>query len=145
MWYGRANFLWGNTMNNELSEYQKRRLLKNKYVEKITENHVVFTCEFKTLVVEAAFKGMLPDEFFKQEARTTNYLHPRYASTCHKRWKKKYIVVGKKALAQDSRGKSATGRPSTKGMTYEELEAIVKIQQMQIDAVKKYRAQQKKK
>ena len=132
-------------MNNELSEYQKRRLLKNKHVEKITENHVVFTCEFKTLVVEAAFKGILPDEFFKQEGIKTNYFKPGYASSCLKRWKKKYIEEGKKALAQDSRGKSATGRPSIKGMTYEELAAIVKIQQMQIDAVKKYRAQQKKK
>lgn len=132
-------------MNNELSDYQKRRLLKSKHVEKITENHIVFTSEFKKLVVEAAFKGMTADEFFNKEGVKTNYFKPGYASSCLKRWKKKYIEEGEKALATDARGKSSSGRPKIDGMTYEELAAIVKIQQMQIDAVKKHRAQQKKK
>ena len=132
-------------MNDQLSDYQKRRLLKNKHVEKITENHVVFTPEFKKLAVEATFKGILPDDFFKSEGIKLNYFKEKYAASCIKRWKKKYLEEGKKALEKDGRGEGAPGRPKLDSYTYEELAEIVRIQQLQIDAVKKLRAQQKKK
>ena len=116
-------------MNNELSDYQKGRLSKSKHIEKITENHVVFTSEFKQLVVEASFKGMTPDEFFTQEGIKINYFKPGYANSCLKRWKKKYLEDGREALKVDGRGSNSPGRPKTEGLTYEELEEIVRIQQ----------------
>ena len=69
-------------MNNELSEYQKRRLLKNKHVEKITESHIVFTSEFNRLAVEATFKGQAIEGFFTQEGIKLNYFKKEYAKNC---------------------------------------------------------------
>lgn len=134
----------GYTMNNELSDYQKRRLLKNKHVEKITKSHVVFTSEFKRLAVEATFKGQAIEDFFTQEGIQLNYFKKEYAKNCLKRWRKKYLEEGREALAKDKRGKGSTGRPSIKGMSYEELAEIVRIQQLQIDLAKKLRAQREK-
>ena len=134
----------GYFMNSKLSDYQKRMLLKNKHVEKITESHVVFTSEFKRLAVEATFKGQPIEDFFIQEGIKLNYFKSEYAKNCLKRWRKRYLEEGREALEKDDRGKGATGRPSTKGMTYEELAEIVRIQQLQIDYAKKLHAQRKK-
>ena len=48
----------------KLSVYQKRKLLENPNIEKITEKNVTFTSKFKIKAVEQYYKGLNPDQIF---------------------------------------------------------------------------------
>jgi len=131
-----------------LSDYQRRKLLENPNVEKITEKHVVFTSNFKIKSVESFLNGLSATEIFNKEGINLNFFKPNYAQYCLKKWKKKYIEQGKEAFKIEKRGSGSTGRPKSQNLdklTYEELQAIVEIQRGVIEELKKKRALAKKK
>jgi hypothetical protein len=132
----------------ELSDYQRRLLLKSPNVEKITEKHVVYKSKFKIKAVEKYLNGWKPTEIFEDAGIDPGYFINGYCRSCVKRWKKKYFEEGKEALKISQTGKNATGRPksiNTEEMTIDELKAMVEIQHEVIDMLKKNRALAKKK
>ena len=132
----------------ELSDYQRRVLLNNPNVEKITEKHVIYKSSFKIKVVEKYLNGQKPDEIFKEAEINPKYFIKKYCQFCIKRWKKKYFDQGRDSLKTSQTGKQATGRPkaiNTGEMTMEELKAMVEIQHEVIDMLKKNRTLPKKK
>ncbi len=130
-----------------LSDKQKRVLLKNSNVEKITEKHVVYTSSFKISAVEAYLKGESPNQIFIDAGLDPSFFVTKYCQSCLKRWKKKYQKDGKKSFKLDARGSGSTGRPKKDNpddLTIEELRALVEIQQDLIDHLKKKKALTKK-
>lgn len=96
------------------SEADKKTLLSNKYVERITGSHVVFTSIFKIKAVEMNLAGKSPDEIFLNLGIDPSYFLPEYPKKSISRWKKVYLEEGKDALKLEKRGKNATGRPKRK-------------------------------
>lgn len=132
----------------ELSDYQRRTLLKNPNVEKITDKHVVFSSKFKIKSVESYQNGVSPDDIFTKAKINISFFKPRYPLLCIKKWKKKYDDHGKESFDIEKRGSSTVGRPKKENLdklTYEELQAIVEIQRGVIEELKKKRALAKKK
>ncbi len=132
----------------ELSNYQKRVLLRNSNVEKITEKHISYTSKFKIRAVEKYLKGFSPNEVFEDSDIDPQYFIKGYCKSCIKRWKKKYFEEGKDSLKASKTGLKSTGRPKSDDLdelTMEELKALVEIQDEMIGMLKKNRALAKKK
>jgi len=131
-----------------LSPSQKKALLSNPNVEKITDKHVVYTSAFKTMAVEAYLNGKPSNQIFSDAGIDPTFFVTKYCQSCIKRWKKKYVSEGKGSLKKDKRGLSATGRSKKENpddLTIEELRAIVEIQRDLIDHLTKKRALAKSK
>ncbi|MFT6633228.1 MAG: hypothetical protein ACJAS4_003198 [Bacteriovoracaceae bacterium] len=75
----------------ELSDYQRKELLKNLNVEKITDKHVVFTSKFKIKAVELYFDGKSPNAIFEDAGIKTHYFKSKYSQLCIKKWKKSIL------------------------------------------------------
>jgi hypothetical protein len=131
-----------------LSDYQRRKLLENPNVLKVTEKHAVFNAKFKVKSVEANLVGLSAREIFEKAQINLSFFKPLYAQFCIKKWKKKYIEDGKDSFNIEKRGSGSGGRPKKENLdklTYEELQAIVEIQRGVIDELKKKKALAKKK
>jgi len=132
----------------ELSDYQRRALLKNPNVEKITEKHVIYTAKFKTRALREYFNGKSANKIFEEAGINPKFFVKKYCNSCLKRWKKKSLEQGKKSFSVESRGSGSTGRPKKENLddyTYEELQAIIEIQSEVIEELKKKKALAKKK
>lgn len=133
---------------HQLSDYQRRKLIENPNVESITESHVHFKGEFKIWAVENYLKGIHPNELFIDAGIDLSFFEEKYAYSCLKRWKKKYMIDGKASLKVNSTGLNATGRPAEEKhdhLSYDELLELVAIQKEIIADLKKKKALAKKK
>jgi len=133
---------------NELTDYQRRRLLENPNVEKLTEKSVNFTSKFKIQAVKKYLKGHNPDDIFKEAHIPIQFFKDEYSRYCIKRWTKKYQEQGASSLKEDKRGVGSTGRPKEENLeelSYDELLAIIEIQKGVIKELKKKKALAKKK
>lgn len=131
-----------------LSLKQQKELLLNPNVQKLTDKHVVFKSKFKIKAIKQYFNGKSPNEIFSDAGIDLSSFSEDYCRNCLKRWLKKHRDGGFDALKSDMRGKGATGRPKSENLnnlSYEELEAIVKMQKEVIDELKKRKALAKKK
>ena len=132
---------------NQLSDYQRRKLLENPNVESITESHVHFKGEFKIWAVENYLKGIRPNDLFIDAGIDLSFFEEKYAYSCLKRWKKKYMNEGKASLREISTGKNASGRPKIEkleDLSKEQLIELVQMQRDMMDEIKKLRALAKK-
>jgi len=98
----------------KLSEADKKTLLANKFVEKITGSQVVFTAKFKIKAVEMNLEGMSAHIVFLELGIDPSYFLPDYPKKSISRWKKIYLQEGKEALKVEKRGKGSKGRPKKK-------------------------------
>jgi len=133
---------------HKLSKSQKKNLLKNPNVERLTDSFVVFSAKFKVMAVEAFLNGQDPDQIFLALKVPINFFKPDYPRLCIKRWRKKYEQSGPEALSLDLRKSGKSGRPRKENLddsTYEELQAIIEIQRGVIEELKKKKALAKKK
>lgn len=131
----------------ELSSYQKRKLLENPNVEKITEKFVSFTPDFKSLAVKKYLNGENANEIFLQAKIPIHFFKSDYCRSCLKRWKKKFQQDGASSFSDEKRGSSKVGRPKKENLddlSYEELQAIIEIQKGVITELKKKKALAKK-
>lgn len=131
-----------------LSDQQRRILLKNPNVKKITEKHVVYTAKFKISAVEQYLNGKTPIEIFEDAQIDPQLFIPDYCHSCLKRWKKKYFEEGKDSLKISNTGLHSKGRPKKDNideLTVAEMKALIEIQQEVIEMLKKNRALAKKK
>lgn len=126
---------------------QKRILLENSNVLKITENHLVFTPEFKIKAIKLYSKGMTADEIFISHGFDPEFFEQQYFQKRLAKWRLKHELEGPNAFKTETRGKGATGRPKQENLedyTIEDLRAIVFIQDEIIDELKKKKALAKK-
>lgn len=131
-----------------LSLKQQKELLLNQNVQKLTDKHVVFKPKFKIKAVKQYFNGKSPSEIFSEAGIDLSWFADDYSKSCLKRWVKKHREGGFDSLKDDERGKGATGRPKSESkekLSYEELEAVVKMQKEVIAELKKRKALAKKK
>jgi hypothetical protein len=98
----------------KLSDADKKDLLSNKYVEKITGSHVCFSSKFKIKAVEMNLEGKSPSGIFLELGIDPSYFLPDYPKKSISRWKKIYLDEGKEGLEVEKRGKNAKGRPRKK-------------------------------
>lgn len=116
---------------NNLSDYQRRKLLENPNVEEITEKHIHYSSSFKIRAVESYLKGEKPSDIFKDAGIDPSMFDEGYCLYAIKRWKKKYKEQGRDSLKVSNTGLMAKGRPKSQNLddlTYEELQTIVEIQ-----------------
>ena len=134
---------------HNLSSYQRKKLLENKNVEKLTEKSVVYTSKFKQKALESYLAGENAKDIFLRAGIPVHYFdNSKYCQSCLKRWKIKFEQEGAGCFDNDLRGVGATGRPKTENLdelTYEELQAIVEVQRGVIQELKKKKALAKKK
>lgn len=127
---------------------QRSKLLANRNVQAATEKTVTFTPEFKIKAVHLYLDGTLPDQIFENAEIPLEYFEDDYCRSCVKRWLEKFRTEGEDSLRFDERGKGASGRPkeeSLEDLTYDELLALVEIQQEALNDIRKQNALARKK
>ena len=127
---------------------QRSKLLANRCVRDVTEKTVSFNPEFKIKAVQRYLEGVSPNQIFQDANIPLDYFKQDYPKYCLKKWIKKYKLRGEDALKEDGRGTGSTGRPKQErleDLTYDELLALVEIQQEALEEVKKQNALARKK
>lgn len=95
----------------ELSDSDRKRLLKNKHVLKITAERITYTAEFKIHAVKENFKGKTPSAIFREAGIELSHFGADYPKDCLKRWRRMHKDRGEKGLKENLQGKNSTGRP----------------------------------
>lgn len=121
-----------------LTESQRKQLLSNPNVLKITKTNINFTPEFKLRAVKAYMSGQNPDDFFKSEKFDLSFFKEDYARHSVRRWAQALEKNGIKSLKEENRGKKATGRP--KKRKFKTLEEELSYLRMENFLLKKLRA-----
>lgn len=125
---------------------QKKKLLTNPNVLKITENHLVFKPEFKIKAVDHFMRGMTADEIFIAHGFDLSFFEKDYFKYALKKWKLKLEISGEDSFYTESRGREASGRhrKNLDDLTMDDLKALVYIQGELLDEIKKKKALAKK-
>ena len=100
----------------------RKRLLSNRFVERITESHVYFTAEFKIMAIQAYDEGKRPKEIFIESGIDTSIFGDDFPKKSISRWRKIFEKEGELGLRSERRGKKATGRPKDKKFKSQEAE-----------------------
>lgn len=98
----------------ELSDSDRKHLLKNKHVLKVLGERVVYTPEFKIHAVQESLRGKLPSEIFRDAGIDISLFRDDYSKDTLKRWKKVHKTRGKQGFKEELRGKNSKGRPKNK-------------------------------
>ncbi len=98
----------------DLSDSERKRLLKNKYILKITDERVIYTPEFKIFAVKENLKGRSPVEIFREAGIELCLFGDDYPKDTVKRWRKVFKSRGEQGLQENLQGKKSTGRPKKK-------------------------------
>ena len=133
---------------HKFTPQQQSKLLANRNIQDVTEIRVSFTSDFKIKAVHQYFEGILPNTIFENAGIPIEYFKDDYCRLCLKKWIKKYKDEGEDGLKEDKRGRTSTGRPKQErleDLTYEELLALVEIQQGALEELKKQNALARKK
>ena len=112
----------------KLSESDKKRLLSNCFIEKVTNSHVVFTTEFKIQSVKKNLNGLSPKDIFVESGIDTSLFLEDFPKKSLARWKKIYLEEGKNGFLEEKRGKGSKGRPKKKFKTLEEELAYLRVE-----------------
>ncbi len=133
---------------HKLSKFQRQKLLENPNVEKLTKKHVVFTPEFKIHAVEEYFRGKSQVLIFKDADIDLSFFISTYPVNSIKKWREKHQTLGKSSFFTEYRGLGSSGRPKKinyENLSYDELLAIIDVQEGVIEELKKKKALAKKK
>jgi hypothetical protein len=129
-----------------LSIEQRKALLENENVLKLTDHHVVFTPAFKVKATELYLKGHLAEDIFTSHGIDPGFFKPRYCGYVLKKWGVKYNDQGKFSLREETRGRAhQQSGGDLEDMDVDDLKAIIRIQQEVISEIKKMKALPKKK
>ncbi len=99
---------------SKFSADEKKKLLGNHYVQKVTESQVSFTSEFKILAVKQHKSGKTPDQIFIDAGLDTSLFLEDFPKKTIDRWNRIFESEGAVGLKSEKRGKGATGRPKKK-------------------------------
>lgn len=96
------------------TDSDKKQLLSNPWIEKVTDNHIAFTPEFKLKAVKLNLDGHFPANIFKIHEIDVSLMRPQYPAKCLERWKKAYLSRGESAFNKETRGKGRKRKPEKK-------------------------------
>jgi hypothetical protein len=109
------------------------KILKSSpYVSKITDKQILFTDQFKWLVLESNIEGMTRQEVFNKTLGVSCF-DKKFVDTCLGRWRRKIRADGDIKPGKKGRKKA------TKDMTIEEMRAQIAYQKEVIAHLKKLR------
>lgn len=126
----------------ELSDSDRKRLIKNKHVLKVTGERVVYTPEFKIHAVKENLKGRSPSEIFREAGIELSHFDEDYPKDTVKRWRNVHKARGEEGLRENLQGKKSTGRPK-KVFNPDDLESLqerIAYLEAENDFLKKLRA-----
>ena len=107
----------------KLSELDRKRLLKNKHVLKITDDRVIYTPDFKIYAVSENLKGRNPAEIFREAGVDIDLFGDDYPKYTLRRWRKVHKGRGEVGFKENLQGKNSKGRPKKK-FDPEDLESM---------------------
>lgn len=121
-------------------------LLQNPNVNKCSKKSISYRKEFKISAVRSYWRGLPPNEIFRQAGFDIGMIGLKTPKECLQRWRKIDKEKGDTGLALDGRGQSkAGGRPKTNWSTEKEklkyLEAQVAYLQAENAFLAKLRKQ----
>lgn len=125
-----------------LTESQRKQLLSNPNVLKITESNVTYTPEFKIKAAKAALSGQNPEDIFKSAKIDLSLFREKYAKDTIRRWRLIYEKSGPEAFNEEKRGKNSVGRP--KNLSFKSMEEELEYLRMENYLLKKLRASAEK-
>ena len=132
---------------NRFTQKQKEELLKNPNVLKITDDHLVFTADFKLKAIKLYARGLSADHILLASDFELDWFEPEYFQKLIYKWKDLYEKHGENAFIEERRGRQATGRPSIPNLddySMDDLKAITLIQNEIIEELKKKKTLAKK-
>lgn len=115
-----------------LSSSDLKILATSKHVVKITSKQIIFTEDFKCLVLDTQVEGLTREETFNR-ALGVNCFGKKFVDTCLGRWRRKLRFAGSLTSPRKGRGKDLHN------MTLEELMAENAYQKEVIAHLKKLR------
>jgi len=122
------------------NEVQRKVLLNNPYITRVSEKSIAYTDEFKRLFIEQYMLGKTPREIFEANGFDVNILGMTRVEQCADRWKKAYERDGIIGLTDSRKGSS--GRPLQRELTPAEViakqEAKIKLLESQLELLKKF-------
>ncbi|WP_240419170.1 HTH domain-containing protein [Paenibacillus periandrae] len=120
---------------------QMRILDSNPNVVHVTEKAISYKPEFKLQAVQLYQDGCSPMQIFLEAGFDITMIGAETPKKGLKRWRKTFDRYGKEGLLMDRRGKSSTGRPSSKELSTEEklkrAEAKIKCLEAENELLKK--------
>jgi transposase-like protein len=115
-----------------LSNSDLKFLKSSPYVLKITESQIIFSEQFKNLMLESSIEGMTRQEAFNRTLGV-NCFDKKFVDTCLNRWRRKLRADGDLAPGKKGRKKDLDN------MTVEEMRAEIAYQKEVIAHLKKLR------
>jgi len=131
-----------------LTKNQKKTLLSNPNVLKLLEKQVIFKPEFKVRAVELLLEGLPPNEIFLSHDLDPNFFVHEYCRNLTRKWRDKYLLIGKESLLVETRGRGQLGKKSKESldnMCEDDLKSIIAAQNEVIEQLKKTKALARKK
>lgn len=113
-----------------LSSSDRRILEASRYVLKITPSQILFTDQFKLLILDGQIAGMTRQESFNRTLGVSCF-DKKFVDDCLGRWRRKLRLDGKLAMGKRGRKKDLSN------MTVEELKAENAYQKELIAHLKK--------
>lgn len=114
-----------------LSKSELKILELSPYVAKITEKHIIFTEQFKSIVLDSLNEGMTRVETFNKTLGVDCF-DKHFVSNCLARWRRKQKVIGS---LETKKGR----KKSLEKMNIEEMRAEIAYQKEVIAHLKKLR------
>jgi transposase len=131
------------------NEHEVKQLENNPNVQNVTDRAITYTPAFKLSAVKAYKDGQTPMEIFLKAGFEMNVIGHQKPKQCLLRWREAFDAYGEDDLLENRRGKSSTGRPSSRGLTTEEklkrAEARIKLLEAENDLLKKLEALERQK
>ena len=140
--------VYGVQIMSTFSLKQRSKLLANRNVKDVTEKSISFKPTFKIKAVHQYRAGLSPNSIFEEAGIPLELFKDDYCRNCLKKWVKKFDEDGEESFYKDNRGSGSLGRPKKENLedlTYDELLALVEIQQEALDEVRKQNALARKK
>lgn len=126
----------------------RARVLQIKNVLRVRETAITYCPAFKVEAVRAnLIEGKPPHLPFLDAGFDLELIGRETPRRCPKRWRAVFMERGEQGLANDQRGRQATGRPAERELTFEEklrrAEARVRYLEKENELLKKTRRDRK--
>lgn len=95
----------------KFTNQQRKLLVSNKNIKKVTASNIQFTEKFKLKAVKDFESGKTSEEIFLAAEIDIKIFGSEYPRKSIHRWRKILKEKGSKAFSEEARGKNSTGRP----------------------------------
>ena len=121
-----------------LSDADRKKLVKNPNVLKVSNRNVTYAPAFKVRAVGQLLAGEGYEKIFAEAGINLSLFESNYARKSLERWRSIFEKVGPEGFLTENRGRKATGRP--KGIKFSSLAAEVAYLRAENNFLKKLNA-----